>query len=143
MANLTLHLELEGGRSEWAPGGSVTGTARITADESWEARYAELELGWHTEGFGDEDSEAVEMVPLADAGETIPARFERAFALPIPVMPHSYEGRHLQIHWSVVLRARPRRGRPVEVELPVVVKPEGAREAPTGSVAVPDLPPPE
>lgn len=143
MANLSLQLELDGHRSEWVPGERLTGTARITADEGWEARYVELELGWETQGAGDKDSDAVEMISLAEKGESIPARFERAFALPVPAMPRTYQGRHLQIHWSVILRARARRGAEVEVELPVVVKPGVAAAVPTGPVAVPDLPPPE
>ncbi len=105
--DLQLTVELDGEkRSDYHPGETISGRARISAPSSWEAKYAELSVGWSTSGLGDTDSGSAGKMELAKKGEMVQPTVERKFSFRLPEVPLSYSGRKLKINWAVGLYVR-------------------------------------
>ncbi|MDK2972086.1 MAG: hypothetical protein PWP23_1841 [Candidatus Sumerlaeota bacterium] len=137
MTSLSLQLTLDGEAREYAPGEFIAGRAVIEAPEAWTAKYAELALGWHTEGIGDEDKAFTAIETLAKKGETPPRRIDHPFRLEVPPMPRTYHGRLIKIHWTIGLYARAKGADEVVLELPLTIQP---RVAPVEAPVLPDAP---
>jgi hypothetical protein len=95
----SLRVELDGGRSAFAPGERVEGRA------SWELpeppRSLEVRLFWVTSGRGDEDQDvvAVEEVPAPGASGWV------RFGFQLPPGPYSFSGQLVSLVWSIELVA--------------------------------------
>ena len=95
----TMTVELDGGRSAFAPGERVEGQA------SWELpeapRALEVRLFWSTSGRGDSDQEivAVEEVPAPAASGWV------RFSFQLPPGPCSFSGQLVSLAWAVELVA--------------------------------------
>ena len=95
----TMTVELDGGRSAFAPGERVEGQA------SWELpeapRALEVRLFWTTSGRGDADQEivAMEEVPAPAASGWV------RFSFQLPPGPYSFSGQLVSLAWAVELVA--------------------------------------
>jgi len=83
-------------------GGQLTGKVRLKSQEDINCRGLTVELGWHTDGKGDKDRQAVvkETKDLMEifAGQEI----EMPFSLAVPEQgPISYKGKLLSITWTL------------------------------------------
>jgi hypothetical protein len=96
---MKLAISLDDGRSTFAPGEAIGGTARW--DDERTPEWVELRLLWYTEGKGDRDIAVVERVrwqPSAPGGS------ER-FSLIAPDFPLSYSGTLVSVRWALELAA--------------------------------------
>jgi hypothetical protein len=95
----TMTVELDGGRSAFAPGERVEGQAAWELPEP--PRALEVRLFWSTSGRGDEDQEvvAVEEVPSPGASGWM------RFSFVLPPGPYSFSGRLVSLTWSIELVA--------------------------------------
>lgn len=112
----TMSVQLDGGRSAFAPGERVEGQA------SWELpeppRALEVRLFWSTSGRGDGDQEvvAVEEVPSPGASGWV------RFGFVLPPGPYSFSGRLVSLAWSIELVAPHEK---IAGGIALVVGPEG------------------
>ncbi len=112
----TMSVEIDGGRTGFAPGERVEGRA------SWELaeqpEELEVRLFWSTSGRGDEDQDvvAVEPVPAPAASGWVRFSFE------LPPGPYSFSGRLISLAWAVELVAP---NEELAASAPIVVGPEG------------------
>ena len=93
----TLSVKLEDGRTEYAPGELIQGTAEWMLSE--DGGDAEVHLLWHTEGKGSEDAEVIESVTARSSGRS--GRCD--FRWTLPKSPYSYSGTLLSIVWKIEL----------------------------------------
>ena len=107
MAAVKLEIELDPGPwddPEWADYRAVEGTVsgRLTAitDEPITCRRLVVSVGWHTEGRGDKDQEAVGEETVFE-GELRPDQPSFPFSFPLPAGPVSYAGHYINIVWQV------------------------------------------
>jgi hypothetical protein len=128
-----------------APGQVIRARAVITADAPWEVEYAEVLLGWRTEGRGDMDAATAEKWEMIPRGQTAPLRLEHEFTFRLPPFPQGYQGKLFQLNWFVGVYAKPRG----EVEFFAEKRLETvplADDEPAGTASpdlIPDAPPPE
>ena len=109
-------IRLEGGRSEYAPGDALEGTVAWDAPGASQ-ESAELSVLWYTEGKGDQDSGVVHFEEFALDG-----RREHAFSAELPLLPLTYHGQLLKIHWIVRVRTGSGRNRNVRFQLPFTMR---------------------
>lgn len=129
MPNLSLRLELEGGRTEFRPRDSVSGRAIVDGRDTWKVQYAEIAIGWRTEGVGDEDNGLLAKREMAEKGDEIRHRLEERFHFDLPEMPWTYHGRLIKIHWFVGIYAKERGEDEESVEVEITVHPSAGAEA--------------
>ena len=120
----------------FARGQSIEGEVVIYAQESWEARYCQVLLGWSTTGRGEEDSRTIETIDLYQKGEAVPKEARKRFAFRAPELPWSYSGNLIKIHWFVGVYARHGLSAEVNNEAPLEIHPRHGATAP--SVAPPE-----
>lgn len=108
MSELVISLD----RAAYAPGETITGTARWSGLPSGTA--AALALGWWTEGAGDRDS------GLAGEENLSGASGEKTFSFTAPNSPCSVTGVFVSVKWAVALRAGE-----VEARADLVIGPGG------------------
>ena len=92
-----MSVELDGGKTRFAPGESMRGTAGWRLDEPPEG--LEVRLFWYTEGKGQRDVEIVETVPV----ESNAREGSREFTLSAPDAPLSFSGKLISLVWAVEL----------------------------------------
>jgi hypothetical protein len=96
-----LSIELEGGRTSFAPGEAIHGIA------SWDLesppRSLELRLFWYTRGKGTTDVGVVSAVPMDSPRQ----REGRAFEFRLPDCPPSFSGQLVSLIWGIELIAHP------------------------------------
>jgi hypothetical protein len=96
-----LTIELSEGRTAFAPGEELTGTATWKLDQP--PRAVELRVFWFTRGWGTEDAGVVETVrfdhPLPEEA--------RPFRLQLPASPYSFSGKLISLRWALELVAQP------------------------------------
>ena len=112
----TMTVELDGGRSAFAPGERVEGQASWELDEP--PRGLEVRLFWATSGRGDEDQEIVAVEPVPAPGASGWVRF----GFQLPPGPYSFSGQLVSLAWAVELVA-PHEG--LAGSAPLVMGPEG------------------
>lgn len=120
-----LEVQLDGGRSHFEPGETLSGTLQWLLDDPPDA--VELRLVWLTRGRGDQDVGISRTLRIEAPAATGSDRFE----LELPSGPFSCSGRLLSIAWALELVALPG-DRAARVDL--VLAPEG-REVTLGDVA--------
>jgi hypothetical protein len=107
MAAVKLEIELDPGPwddPEWADyravGGTVSGRVKTITDDPISCRRLVVSVGWHTEGRGDKDQEAVGEETVFE-GELQPDQPSFPFSFPLPAGPVSYAGHYINIVWQV------------------------------------------
>jgi hypothetical protein len=84
----------------FAPGAEVAGKVRVVAVEA--LGKTELSLLWYTEGKGDSDLGVVHHELIVEDETT--REIEKSFRVRLPLLPLSYAGKLLGIHWVVRVR---------------------------------------
>jgi hypothetical protein len=107
--------ELEAGREEFAPAEALRGVV------SWESANpedrAELSVLWYTEGKGDKDT------GLAHFEEfKLDSQNEHRFEIALPLLPLTYYGELLKIHWVCRLRVDRKASQDLVLDLPFVLR---------------------
>ena len=98
---ITLDVKTLGGKTAFAPGGRIEGSASWYFDEG--VKTLELRLFWYTEGRGQQD---VEMVGLS-CFEAPQPQESRSFSFRLPESPFSFSGSLITLNWSLELVAQP------------------------------------
>ena len=93
----TITIRLEGGRETFAPGETLRGTISWQPADS--PARAELSVLWFTEGKGDRDSGVAHFEEV-----TLDGRGDHGFEIHLPLLPLTYHGELLKIHWTVRVR---------------------------------------
>ena len=96
-----LTIALDSGRTGFAPGETIQGTASWRLDEAPEG--LEIRLFWYTEGKGDRDVEVVGTVAV----DTTALSGNREFSFSAPGAPHSFSGKLISLVWAIELVALP------------------------------------
>ncbi len=96
-----LKLEINDGRTTFAPGDRVEGVAGWQLDKP--VKSAKLHLLWSTSGKGTEDVGVAETVTFDDP----PQVDARIFAFTVPDGPYSFSGRLISLTWSLELTVEP------------------------------------
>jgi hypothetical protein len=106
MNDSRVHLQLDGDRTAYRGGDTLTATYSLRNEGSEELQGVEVSVLWYTEGKGDEDIGVHFFEKLApEEGEYLdPAQVRRIVAV-LPRSPLSYDGFLLKIHWAVRVRA--------------------------------------
>jgi hypothetical protein len=120
---ITLQLDLEGGKTVFAPGERVEGNASWFFDER--VRSLEVRLFWYTDRGGAQETGVAAVEPVKDPGP----QGSRSFAFTLPQKPLSYSGRLFDIRWALELVALPS-GEAARADL--VVSPTGRPLEPPG-----------
>ena len=87
----------EGEREEYAPGATLTGSVEVQSSAE-ELKSLELSVLWQTEGKGDTDTGLACFEALAACPGSHP------FSVDLPLLPLTYYGHLLKIHWVVRVR---------------------------------------
>jgi hypothetical protein len=95
-----IRVETEHGRTGFAPGEEVAGTAAWSLAEV--PSTLELRLFWYTAGKGTRDLGVVERLPCDLVREG-----RREFRFRLPVGPHSVSGKLVSVLWAIELVAEP------------------------------------
>ncbi len=109
-------ITLEGGRKEYAAGDALKGTVAWESPGASEDA-AELSVLWYTEGKGDQNTGVVHFEEFA-----LDDRRKHTFAADLPLLPLTYHGHLLKIHWLVRVRTGSGRNRNVRFQLPFIMK---------------------
>ena len=119
MTGAEVYLQLDGRRTEYQPGETLSGEYRLESLSLAEPAAIELSVVWHTEGQGDEDL-AVHYFERIDRDERPEVDFRRPqrFSVALPRSPLSYEGAIVKIRWCVRVRAFLSRGKELFAEAP-------------------------
>jgi len=96
-----LQIQIDGGRSDFAPLETIQGTLHWTLDAAPDA--IELRLPWYTEGRGDRDIGLVRTLRIEAPG----AVGSHAFELEAPSGPYSFSARLISLRWAVEAVADP------------------------------------
>ena len=96
-----LRVELEDGRTRFAPGERIRGTAGWRLEEPAEA--LEVRLFWFTRGKGERDVGIVETLAIDSATR----EGSREFSFRAPPAPLSFSGKLISLIWSIELVALP------------------------------------
>jgi hypothetical protein len=100
MSEPRVQISFENGSKSFEPGAEVAGTVRILDSE--QLGRSELSVLWYTEGKGDTDLGVVHYELLTEDRTT--ERVERDFRVRLPLLPLSYSGELLSIHWVARVR---------------------------------------
>ncbi|MBI2389630.1 MAG: hypothetical protein HYV09_08540 [Deltaproteobacteria bacterium] len=92
------------GESRFAPGAQVSGTTKVDSRDGEPLSRTELSVLWYTEGKGDEDMGVVHFEELTGGGDA--TSIERAYRVQLPLLPVSYAGELIKIHWVARVRVR-------------------------------------
>ncbi len=105
MPSPTIDIELDPGpwqdpqwRDYRATGGKVSGRVRVTTLEHLACRGVRLNVGWRTEGRGDQDSQLL-LDEHVHFGELPPGEQVFPFQAELPVGPISFDGKYIKIVW--------------------------------------------
>jgi hypothetical protein len=111
-------LRIDHDRDTFAPGEVLKGS--LAWDRSVGEGVSELSVLWFTEGKGDRDTGIVhfEENPIRPGGE-------HRFEIELPLLPLTYYGELIKIHWVLRVRVDRARGQDLLIELPLVLR-EGA-----------------
>lgn len=90
-----LDIELDGGRTAYFPGDTVSGTVRWVLPK--EPSRIELVLFWGTAGKGTRDTGIV----ARECWEKPGAYGTQTFSFDLPTAPHSFAGRLVSLHWGI------------------------------------------
>ena len=90
-------------------GQHLAGQVQFETFEPLPVDRVELSVLWHTMGKGTEDSAAI-LFETPIAADTVSMSTTVPFQARLPVVPLSYEGQMLKIHWVVRVRVFPERG---------------------------------
>jgi hypothetical protein len=96
-----IDIRIEGGRSAFRPGESVTGEASWTLDRN--PASVELRLFWFTRGRGTEDIEIVNTLKFENPRQAD----RRPFQLRLPESPYSFSGKLTSLIWAIEVVAQP------------------------------------
>ena len=108
-------LQIEGGREEFGAGERLRGS--LTWTQSAGEGAAELSALWYTEGKGDKDTGIAhfEEFPLD-------SRREKRFEVELPLLPLTYHGELLKVHWVIRVRVDRKQAKDLLLELPFVLR---------------------
>lgn len=100
----TLNIEIDDGRSAFAPGESLSGTASWTTEKPVES--VEIRLFWRIKGTTFHDVQITDSTVFANAktGDT------RRFSFVLPAAPYSFTGSLMSLVWSLELVLQPKLG---------------------------------
>ena len=109
MSDSVLNIELQPGpwpgeayRKAWPIGGLIRGKVHVEPKEPIRANAVRVELGWHTEGRGDEDSDTPTSVTVYEGNLSAATRTTMNFELNVPETgPITYQGHYIHILWTV------------------------------------------
>jgi len=96
-----LRIELPGGRTSFAPGEDIRGTASWWLDELSEG--LEVRLFWYTAGKGERDVDIVDTVAL----DSNSRQGSRQFEFTAPQSPLSFSGKLISLIWAIELVTLP------------------------------------
>ena len=119
-----VEIELQGGRTAYAPGETLAGTVSWQLDAATES--VEVRLFWYTRGKGTTDVHVVKAQHYAAPG----AAGRRPFTFVLPDEPYSFSGKLISLIWALEAVVQPGE-RSARREL--VVAP-GGREVVLGTV---------
>lgn len=105
------------------PSDTISGRVEVWLTAVEEIRGLELVLGWRITGKGEETG-AAEVVELSGPGMLSPG-FKRKFSFRAPGIPATYQGAQMSIQWLVGLYLKPRKGKEISTEVPIVISPTG------------------
>jgi hypothetical protein len=95
----SIHITLDERRRSFTAGGTLRGRFRVAGDTAETLRGVELKVLWYTEGKGDTDAGIVYSKTFEPRGEQ-----DCPFSVTLPLLPLTYHGRLLKIHWMVRVR---------------------------------------
>ena len=95
-----VHITLDEKRGCFAAGGTLRGRFRVAHDTAEIARGVELTVLWYTEGKGDTDAGIVH----EETFDGLRGEQDYPFSAALPLLPLTYYGRLLKIHWMVRVR---------------------------------------
>lgn len=107
-----------------APGEAVTGRATLNLPGPTAIENAEVMLYWRTEGRGTEDTGVGASETFIKAEQTLNGQVIHEFTIRAPLLPWTYYGQLLKIHWWVGVFVKPARGREMSEEVPLLVHPD-------------------
>ena len=94
-------IEIEDGRSGFAPGERIRGTAHWRLEEPPDG--LEVRLFWYTEGKGERDVGVVETVALGSGSR----EGSNDFSFKAPPAPFSFSGKLISLIWAIELVTLP------------------------------------
>lgn len=97
---VNISVNLADGRNTYGPGEMLRGTVRIDLGSGEVLKKAELSVLWVTEGKGDTD---MGVIALRELDPQVGPEYPLEAALPL--LPLSYNGHLLKIHWLIRVRA--------------------------------------
>jgi len=104
---IVIRFDEQDGEAEprFAPGSVISGNVSFTPDAETEVQGVTIEIGWRTEGKGNEDQETVwdhEEEFSEDIGKPAPGIVKTwPFRFNLPGSPWSYTGKIVSIVWEV------------------------------------------
>ena len=111
----SITIRIKGDRESFAPGELLRGAIAWQSTDA--LNPAELSVLWHTEGKGDQDSGIVHFEEVA-----LDDRLEHLFEVKLPLLPLTYHGELLKIHWTIRVRVDKRWSRDPLFELPFEIR---------------------
>lgn len=103
-ANIDITFKRGDGVLQFKPGETLAGKVRVEAEHPITCRDVLIEVGWHTEGKGDRNSERVLMEPLM-VTELLPDQpVTHPFSFTLPHRPYTYQGELIRIVWEVTVK---------------------------------------
>jgi hypothetical protein len=105
MATTTIQIALSRDKTEYLRGEVLSGSVTVYSASLDEPRRSELSVLWYTEGIGDEDLGIVHFQLLGEDA-TVLGTHTYPFEVTLPVVPLTYHGRLVKIHWVVRVRVQ-------------------------------------
>lgn len=96
-----LEIEIEGGRSVFAPAEEIRGVARWSLEAAPDS--IAVRLFWYTEGKGDQDVGVVDTMARESPG----AEGDMRFSFAAPPAPSSFSGRLISLIWALEVVVQP------------------------------------
>ena len=120
MATTAIQIELDGAKTDYVRGELLSGSVTVYSASLDEPLRAELSVLWYTEGKGDEDLGVVHFQTLAEDAAVLGTHSYR-FELMLPVLPLTYHGKLVKIHWTVRVRVQHATGEDAVLDQPFIV----------------------
>ncbi len=120
---MNIDIRIDDPQGVYKPGDHIAGSVVLQNRESWEAKYADVILGWRTSGRGDEDSVSVQTIQLYTESEMVSPRVEKRFSFRIPKLPWTYHGHLIKLDWLLGVYIKARGSKEISKEKIIYVHP--------------------
>jgi len=112
----TIRVEFAGNADRFVAGSTLEGTIHWSLPPTAGAVSGEVSVLWQTEGKGDTDQSIIHFEEIRGVDTNrIPLRVR------LPLLPLTYRGKLLKIHWLVRVRVKPEHGREAVADTPFVL----------------------